>query len=245
MSVNVGDVLEAQSPLLFSAASFAPECSFMDSPPCPSMSAPALLAPTAALLRGFDFSPKEGAPGRAPQARPDAPAKAQADRASMLETAAQSRQGFRIGALNLMISYTDASELADPPPLHRLPNAPHWFLGMSNLHGVLVPVFDLARWLGVERSASAKPMLLVLAHGINAAGIVVDGLLERLLWGREQLADASLVPDMLAEIAPRAVLLGEQLWFDLEVSALLNQLENELRDAIVTDRPLSTPPFSH
>lgn len=182
-----------------------------------------LLAPTAALLRGFDFSPEEAAPGSA-----------QANAASQRETSAQSRQGFRIGALNLMIGYTDASELADLAPLHRLPNAPHWFLGMSNLHGVLVPVFDLARWLGVERSASAKPMLLVLAHGLDAAGIVVDGLLERLHWSREQLADSDLVPDGLAELAPRAVLLGEQLWFDLEVSALLSQLETELRDASVT-----------
>ncbi|MCX7257228.1 MAG: chemotaxis protein CheW [Polaromonas sp.] len=182
-----------------------------------------LLAPTAALLRGFDFSPEEAAPGSA-----------QAHAASLRETSAQSRQGFRIGALNLMIGYTDASELAELAPLHRLPRAPHWFLGMSNLHGVLVPVFDLARWLGVERSASAKPMLLVLAHGLDAAGIVIDGLLERLRWSREQLADAALVPDGLAEIAPRAVLLGEQLWFDLEVSALLSQLETELRDASVT-----------
>lgn len=193
-----------------------------------------LLAPTTALLRGFDFSPEEAAPGSAPDPHPDALARTQAHAASVRETSAQSRQGFRIGALNLMIGYTDASELADPPPLHRLPNAPHWFLGMSNLHGVLVPVFDLARWLGVERSASAKPMLLVLAHGLDAAGIVVDGLLERLHWSREQLADADLVPDGLAGIAPRAVLLGEQLWFDLEVSALLSQLETELRDASVT-----------
>lgn len=182
-----------------------------------------LLAPTAALLRGFDFSPAQAASGSA-----------QAHAASLRETSAQSRQGFRIGALNLMIGYTDASELAELAPLHRLPRAPHWFLGMSNLHGVLVPVFDLARWLGVEHSASAKPMLLVLAHGLDAAGIVIDGLLERLHWGREQLADAALVPDGLAEITPRAVLIGEQLWFDLEVSALLSQLETELRDASVT-----------
>ena len=177
-----------------------------------------LLAPTAALLRGFDFSPAEAA---------------QANASSLLETSTQSRQGFRIGALNLMIGYTDASELAELPLLHRLPNAPHWFLGMSNLHGVLVPVFDLARWLGIERSASVKPMLLVLAHGLDAAGILIDGLLERLRWNRDQLADTALVPDKLAEIAPRAVLLDEQLWFDLEVNALLRQLETELHNASI------------
>lgn len=199
-----------------------------------------LLSPTAALLRGFDFSPDEAAPAQEHSA---ALAHRPSHASATSESVQQSRQGFRIGALNLMIGYTDASELADPPPLHRLPGAPHWFLGMSNLHGVLVPVFDLARWLGIERNASAKPMLLVLAHGLNAAGILVDGLLERLRWGREQLADADLVPDGLTEIAPCAVLLGEQLWLDLEVSALLNQLENELRDTTRHPQSLVNAPL--
>jgi twitching motility protein PilI len=176
------------------------------------------LSPTQALLRGFEFAPE-----------PTAVALLSTLPSTHVSiTGPQVRQGFRIGSLNLMIRYADGSELADVPPIYRLPNAPAWMLGMVNLHGALVPVFDLARWFDHTRASTVKPMLLVLGQGADAAGVVIDGLPERLRWSSEQLCDPGLVPEALAEVAPSAVLIDSQLWFDLDRNVLLAEFERAL-----------------
>jgi purine-binding chemotaxis protein CheW len=147
------------------------------------------------------------------------------------EDGQQRRQGFRIGPLALMIRYEDAREVTEMPSVYQLPNAPDWFRGMANLNGVPTPVFELARYLGFERSPQAKPMLLVLSHGADAAGVVIDGLPERLRWSSTDRTDASTVPPRLAPYQRGAWLIGERLWFDLECAALLDALEDAMRPA--------------
>lgn len=188
-----------------------------------SPEAPTLLAPTEALLHGFELATL---PADAPPLENKSGGMLASARASM--DGPQARQGFRVGALNLMIGYADGSELTDLPRVHRLPNSPHWLLGMANLHGALVPVFDLARYFGVERPAAAKPMLLVLGHGADAAGMLVDGLPERLRFGAGQGVDDATVPDALVPVAQRAVLIADRLWFELDTLALLGALEQSL-----------------
>lgn len=63
---------------------------------------------------------------------------------------AQSCQGVRIGAVGLMLSYEDSSELTEVPELYYLPNSPVWVKGLANLHGNLIPVLDVAEYLGIE-----------------------------------------------------------------------------------------------
>ena len=144
------------------------------------------------------------------------------------DTNIHSREGFRIGALGLMILYQDGSELTDMPEIYRLPNAPHWFSGMANLHGALIPVCDLARYLGIERSTQAKPMLLVLGHGADAAGVVIDGLPLRLRFGAADRAEGTPVPPALSDCIGATYSAGDQSWMDLKVGAFLQQLADEL-----------------
>lgn len=183
------------------------------------MLAPALLPPVAALRRGFELAPEAALETTVAVAR---------SRASAEAAGQQLRQGFRVGPLPLMIGYADGSELTEMPAVYRLPHAPDWLLGMANLHGMLVPVFDLTRHFGIPREAPAKPMLLVLAHGNDAAGISIDGLPERLRWDTSHVADPATVPDVLAPVVQRPVLIGETLWFDIDCSALLARLEQAL-----------------
>ncbi|HEY0885271.1 MAG TPA: chemotaxis protein CheW [Ramlibacter sp.] len=187
-----------------------PEPAAMDSPAPPIPGA--LLAPTQALLRGFVF---------------DEPAAPAPSAAGPPAAAPLLRQGFRIGELRLMIGYGDGSELADLPAVYRLPGAPAWFPGMANLHGALVPVFDLAALFGVAHG-EGKPMLLVLGHGDERAGIVIDGLPVRLrLAPQDRIPDAAL-PPRLAGCADGAWWSDGADWIDLQVEALLAQLAAEL-----------------
>jgi twitching motility protein PilI len=178
-----------------------------------------LLLPTKALLGGFEFN----AAAAADHASVGVRAFAGEPNACM-----QARQGFRVGSINLMIRYEDGSELTELPPVHCLPNAPGWFAGMANLHGRLVPVFELARYLGVERDLQGKRMLLVLSRGADAAGMVIDGIPERLRWSDNDRVDAGAAPQRLAPNLRGACLIGERLWFDLECGGLLDALEHAM-----------------
>ena len=185
----------------------------------------ALLAPIEALTRGFVLPDQEEASSSlvAPHvlARPEL------------------RQGFRLGDLALMIRYEDGSSLTDLPATRRLPNSPAWFVGMANLNGTLIPVFDLAHYLGVDATAAVKPMLLVLGHGEDAAGIVIDGLPQRLRPSPDdRLADAP-TPTALAGCVGATCWAAERLWTDLHVDALLQRLSDEL--AATTDLSTTSP----
>ena len=139
-----------------------------------------------------------------------------------------SRQGFRIGELNLMIRYEEGSELSEIPSIHKLPNTPDWFRGITNLHGKLIPVFDLARYFGIEADPQAKSMLLVLSRGIDATGIVIDGLPQRLRIGTDSLAEDAPLMTSLEGVVSGTYRVAERTWLSLQVGALLDRLEQEL-----------------
>lgn len=140
----------------------------------------------------------------------------------------ESRQGFRIGELGLMIRYEDGSELSELSGIHRLPNAPEWFCGIANLRGKLTPVFDLARYLGIDFDPAAKRMLLVLSRGSDATGVMIDGLPERLRWSVDEYTDAGAAPQKLMPHLRGASHIGGRLWFDLDAHSLLGELEHSL-----------------
>ena len=143
------------------------------------------------------------------------------------------RQGFRIGSVGLMIGHEDGSELTEMPTLYDLPHAPAWFMGMANLHGNMVPVFDLASYLGIEKQPVqrevARRMLLVLGHGAEAAGVMIDGLPLRLNWFARQQTDSDTAPSILLPHVKAACFIDGQLWFDMDCGSLLESLENAMK----------------
>ena len=168
-----------------------------------------LLLPTQALLAGFVFDE----PAHVPVAQ---------------EAQIQERLGLRCGELGLMIRYEDGSELAELPPVHRLPNSPAWFAGMVNLQGRLMPVFDLPRLLGTAVSSQTRPFLLILGHDASAAGVLIDALPQRLQWDeRCVVPHDGLLPEGL-EVLGQAVVIEGQKWFELEPARLRRRLEKLL-----------------
>jgi chemotaxis signal transduction protein len=178
------------------------------------------MTPTEALTAGFEIS-AGAASGRA------GPGLGRADVASRFADG-ESRQGFRVGELGLMIRYEDGSELSEMSLIHRLPNAPSWFCGIANLRGKLTPVFDLADYLGIEPAAAAKRMLLVLSRGADATGVIIDGLPERLRWSDAERTDSGAAPERLVPHLRGACYSGGRLWFDLDTRSLLGEFEQSL-----------------
>jgi chemotaxis signal transduction protein len=66
----------------------------------------------------------------------------------------------------------EVAELGDVAPV---PGSADAVLGVRNLHGEVLPVFDLATVFGIAREGSA-PWLLVVEHDGRRAGFAIDGV---------------------------------------------------------------------
>lgn len=128
--------------------------------------------------------------------------------------------GFHVGDLRFVVSFDDASELSEMVSVYRLPNVPSWFRGLANLHGNLVPVFDIAAMIGSQAKAQSQAdkdrMLLVLGHGAMAAGILVNELPTRIRLESATAIDLPELPDELKDCVLRAYLHGEEIWLELQ-----------------------------
>jgi twitching motility protein PilI len=136
------------------------------------------------------------------------------------------RQGFRIGHMHLAAPFATASELVEMPNVYPLPRMPANLLGLVNLHGRIVPLFDLADLFETKHLPREKRMVLVLGHGNDAAGVVIDGLPRRLVFS----PDDQIIPPALPAAAATAVtatyLQGKDAWYEFNYAQLLDHLVN-------------------
>jgi twitching motility protein PilI len=128
--------------------------------------------------------------------------------------------GFLVGDLRFVVSFDDASELSEMVSVYRLPNVPPWFRGLANLHGNLVPVFDVAAMIGSQTRADKDRMLLVLGHGSMAAGMLVNELPTRIRLESATAIDLPDLPDELKDCVPKAYLHGDEIWLELQYQQL-------------------------
>ena len=131
------------------------------------------------------------------------------------------RQAFRIGQMHLLAPFDVSSELVEMPNVFPLPRMPANLLGLVNLHGRIVPLFDLAALFETEHMPREKRMLLVIGHGNDAAGIVIDGLPRRMAF----LPEAKIIPPALPAAAAGAVIdcfsAGNDAWYEFDYAQLL------------------------
>jgi twitching motility protein PilI len=134
------------------------------------------------------------------------------------------RQAFRIGHMRLLAPFANASELVEMPNVYPLPRMPANLLGLVNLHGRIVPLFDLAPLFETQHLPREKRMLLVIGHGDAAAGIVIDGLPRRMVFQPEN----QIITPALSSAAAGAVVAtyvnGQDAWFEFNYAQLLDQL---------------------
>lgn len=130
--------------------------------------------------------------------------------------ALSARLGFHVGDLRFVVSFDDASELSEMMTVYRLPNVPSWFRGLANLHGNLVPVFDVAAMIGSRVKTGDDRMLLVLGHGAMAAGMLVNELPTRIRLESATAIDLPELPDALKDCVPKAYLQEQEVWLELQ-----------------------------
>jgi purine-binding chemotaxis protein CheW len=134
------------------------------------------------------------------------------------------RQAFRIGNVRMLAPFATASELTEMPNVYPLPRSPANLLGLVNLHGRIVPLFDLAALFETQHLPREKRMLLVIGHGSDAAGIVIDGLPRRMVFKPEAQVMPPALPASAALTVTAAYAQGKDTWFEFDYAQLLDQL---------------------
>lgn len=129
------------------------------------------------------------------------------------------RRGFQAGDVRLLVDLDATSEVAEMPPLFRLPGAPAGIKGLTNRHGRVVPVMDLSVLFGSQRDFAAKVWLLVVGRGDAAVGLVVDSLPERKKFGQDDVVSLSDITHPIAAYAKAAYREGQDVWVDLDTEA--------------------------
>lgn len=83
--------------------------------------------------------------------------------------------GFSLLGHNFVAPMSHVSELMELPSATRLPGVQPWVIGLSNVRGRLLPLFDLAMFFGGAIISPKKHQrVLVLETDVLYSGIVVD-----------------------------------------------------------------------
>jgi len=145
------------------------------------------------------------------------------------------RLGFYIGDLGFLIAQQTTSELTDLLPICPIPFTATWLLGLINLRGNLVPVFDLHKLLQLEKRTVKKQMLLILGEGHSAGAIVIDDLPIPLTFtNTEELTTLPPLPPMIKAYATSGYEKKNdddkkaQLWFNFDHQNFFDSLATKV-----------------
>lgn len=121
--------------------------------------------------------------------------------------------GFRVGDHRLMASMDEIREILDPPICTRVPGTVSWFLGIANVRGNLVPVFDLHGFLAGGRVAQSRQsrVLTYQQEGLHAA-FRVDDVLGMKRFELAQRARVETDAEALAPYVTDGFRQGDEAW---------------------------------
>ncbi len=136
-------------------------------------------------------------------------------------------RGFKISGLGLLVKGTSSMELLDTPDIFPLPKAHQTCLGLINLRGVILPLFDFRQELNQQNKIPLRWVLVFTEHSKTVA-FVIDDLPVQILM--EEVEPLDSIPQMPAFFEP-FILSGisvdkQHFYFELDHYALLQSLKN-------------------
>lgn len=95
---------------------------------------------------------------------------------------------FRIGDEEYGVDIINVREIKGWVPITPLPNTPEFMLGVLNLRGVIVPIFDMRCRFGLgQTQATPLHVMIILSVGERIMGILVDAVSDILTVGSKQI----------------------------------------------------------
>lgn len=142
-------------------------------------------------------------------------------------TRAPTRFGFRIGDIGLLVPAGMLSELVEEIAIYPLPTTPGWFLGLINLRGSLIPVFDLKALFALEDEGGEESRLLVLDKEGRAVGLLIEALPQTVEIG-SPLPQSPPLPSLLQEHSHAAYMQDQELWVEFDFDGFFQAIGNRL-----------------
>jgi purine-binding chemotaxis protein CheW len=129
---------------------------------------------------------------------------------------------FTLGGETYGVDILSVQEIMGMPQLTRLPLSPPQVLGVMNLRGMVVPVVDLRRKLGLSEQSSGDPVVVVLHVAQKIMGAVVDGVSDVVQLDRAQIQEPpEFVGAVHREYLRGLCRQGEEMLILLELDRLL------------------------
>jgi len=108
---------------------------------------------------------------------------------------------FRLGNEEYGTDILKVQEIRNCERITRIPSAPAFVTGVTNLRGVIVPIIDLRlRFQLPSVHADIQPVIIVLNLDERVVGVVVDGVVDVITLNTEQIKPA---PDMTSVLSDR------------------------------------------
>lgn len=145
------------------------------------------------------------------------------------------RYGFHVGGQHILIDSQTICEVVKHTRIYSIPNTQSWVLGVINLRGNLVPVFDFLKRLDNTAVGSDDQNLLVLEQGERAVGIYIDGLPRGLEIDADDPGQRAAIPTDLPESIRQHV----RESYRVEDTVWLEVDHRELFAELLTDSGLS------
>lgn len=164
-----------------------------------------LMMPSQALNRSFDL--------------PDEPIKPTEE--VQAEDVVRSLHAFTVGNLGFLLPPETVSELFYDLAYCSLPNTPPTLVGMANVRGDIIPLFDLHELFDIPADSNVHWRFLVFGDGEEAVGIRIGSLPTRvMLSGQNRLKSLPPLPEALRPHV-RACYQLNGIWVDWDIAACL------------------------
>ena len=138
------------------------------------------------------------------------------------------RYGISVAGVRLLSTRGTLNELVGSGKIHPLPRVPKWMLGLINLRGHLVPVFDLASLIEPDACGAARHRLLVIDRGERAAAVALDGFPQALDFARARAQPRAALPEALSAHTRAAYLIDDSEWLEIDFAGLFDNLSAQL-----------------
>lgn len=179
-------VPSAQTSLADSSADVAAEVAIPGPAPACSAVSPIHFDPLAVILAGRQADQVAPAADLLPQDEPQTVAS---------EEAYQEFLCFLLGDEEYGVNIMEIKELIKPRELTEVPRAPHFVDGIISLRGVIVPVIDLRKRLGLHgQRSTAQQRIIIVRQRDGYSGLRVDSVtgVLRIADHRRETAPAAL-----------------------------------------------------
>jgi len=149
---------------------------------------------------------------------------AQRLREAQAEAEPTSRLGVQAGERNWLVKLDDAGEMLPLPEVSSVPLTKPWYLGLTNIRGVLASVVDFAAFMGGEPTARTPDCrLLLIADRFHS----FSGLLISHMLGLRNVQTLKAIPEASSRPWVGTAYRDEdgRLWHDLDVGQLVTHNE--------------------